>query len=81
LTDVMARDVSVAAIHVTLNRLSEKGWAEVRTSAPAPHEGGKPRKHYALSEHGATVLARQRAEHDALWTRAADHPLLDGEGR
>jgi DNA-binding PadR family transcriptional regulator len=74
------RDASVAAVHITLARLADKGWATVTTAPPAPHEGGKPRKRYALSSEGAAMLARQRAQLDALWERAARNPLLGGEG-
>lgn len=72
------RDVSVAAVHITLARLCEKGWAGCRTSDPSPGEGGKPRRRYRLVKDGAAVLRRQRAQLDRLWGRAADHPLFGG---
>ena len=78
-TEASGREVSVAAIHLTLNRVAEKGWARCRTTDPPPHEGGKPRRHYALASEGAAVVAQQRAEAEALWRRAAGHPLLGGE--
>ncbi len=70
------RDVSVAAAHITLNRLEEKGWARCRTSAPEAGRGGKPRRHYRLSPEGGRLLTRLRHQHDQLWDAAEDHPLL-----
>jgi PadR family transcriptional regulator PadR len=78
-TAATGRDVSVAAIHITLNRIHDKGWAKCRTTEPAPGEGGKPRRRYSLGPEGARVLAEQRAAFDRLWGRALDHPLLGGE--
>lgn len=72
------RDVSVAAVHITLGRLEEKGWATCRTSQPEPGRGGKPRRHYALSETGATVLTEIRRQLEGLWEAARAHPLIGG---
>jgi DNA-binding PadR family transcriptional regulator len=70
------RDVSVAAVHITLGRLEEKGWATCRTSQPEPGRGGKPRRHYALSEAGAAVLTEIRRQLDGLWEAAQANPLI-----
>lgn len=74
------RELSVAAVHITLQRLTDKGWARCRTAAPEAGVGGKPRRRYALAPEGARVLAEQRRQLDRLWGRAADHPLLGDEG-
>ena len=79
ITSTTAREVSVAAIHITLTRIHEKGWADCRTTEPAPGEGGKPRRRYSLAADGAAVLSKQRAQLERLWGRAAEHPLLGGE--
>ncbi len=70
------RDVSVAAVHITLGRLEEKGWATCRTSQPAPGRGGKHRRHYALSEAGAAALTEIRRQLDGLWEAAQANPLI-----
>lgn len=67
------RDVSVAAVHITLRRMEEKGWVEVRSTDPPPERGGKKRRHYRLSPAGADVLREQRADYDRLWGRARPH--------
>ena len=72
------RDLSVAAVHITLARLEDKGWAEVRTTPPEPGKGGKPRKFFTLSENGGRVLSRARARYEALWQGASGHPFVRG---
>jgi PadR family transcriptional regulator len=78
LTEMTRREVSVAAIHITLSRATEKGWVLCETSDPEPGQGGKPRKHYSLASSGAEVLSRQRSQLDRLWGQATRNPLLDG---
>ena len=79
LTQGTGRDVSVAAVHITLARLEEKGWAECRTSAPEAGRGGKPRRRYTLSKEGAALLVRLRRQSDQLWATARNNPLLRQE--
>ena len=76
LVDATGRDMSVAAAHITLTRLEEKGWAACRTSAPEPGRGGKPRRHYRLSPLGARLLVDLRQQLDQLWNAARGHPLM-----
>jgi len=81
LTKATGREVSVAAVHITLQRLHEKGWARCETVPPGPNEGGKPRRRYALAPEGARVLADLRHQFDRLWGAARTHPLVaDGDG-
>lgn len=79
LTSATGRDASVAAVHITLGRLAEKGWAERRTEEPAPGRGGKPRRRYRLAAEGARLMAEQKDRLDRLWDRAESHPLLADE--
>ncbi len=72
------RELSVAAVHITLARVEDKGWAVVRTAAPEPGVGGKPRKFFTLSQEGGRVLGRARAQYEALWQGAAGHPYVGG---
>ena len=76
LTDATGRDVSLAAVHITLQRLHDKGWVRCETTDPAPTEGGKPRRRYALGPEGARVLADLRSQLERLWGDASRHPLL-----
>ena len=78
ITSTAGRDVAIAAVHITLGRLEEKGWATSTTREPEPGVGGKPRRRYRISPEGAVVLSEQRRQQDRLWGRAASNPLLDG---
>ena len=80
-TSLTGREVSVAAVHITLGRLHEKGWATCVTRSPQPHEGGKPRRRYALAPAGAETLAELRAQTERLWSRALTNPLFGDAGR
>ena len=70
------RELSLAAIYITLDRLRRKGWVATRTQAPEPGRGGKPRKFYSLRHEGAQQIRELREQFDRLWGGAADHPLL-----
>lgn len=73
------REISLAAVYITLARLEDKGWAEVRTTPPEPGKGGKPRKFFRLSEGGGRILSRARAQYETLWRGAAGHPFIKGK--
>jgi len=79
IVDATGRDLSVAAVHITLARLEDKGWAEVRTAPPEPGVGGKPRKFFTLSEDGGRILRQARRQFEALWHGAAGHPFVGGK--
>jgi DNA-binding PadR family transcriptional regulator len=76
IVDATGRDLSIAAVYITLARLEDKGWAVVRTTPPEPGKGGKPRKFFKLSASGGRALSEARAQHDALWKGAVSHPFV-----
>ncbi len=76
LVEETEREVSLAAVYITLTRMNEKGWVGLRTELPAPDRGGRPRKFFSLSPAGADLLRGLRQQFDRLWHRAADHPYL-----
>ena len=78
ITSATDREVAIAAVHITLGRLEEKGWATSTTREPEPGVGGKPRRSYRISPAGAEMLAEQRRHQDRLWGRASSNPLLGG---
>jgi len=80
MVDATGREVSVAAVHITLGRLVDKGWAGVRSTPPEPDRGGHARKFYRLARPGAGLLVRLRRQHDRLWAAAEGHPLLAEDG-
>lgn len=78
LTAATGRDVAIAAVHITLDRIEQKGWASSETRAPEPGQGGRPRRRYQITDAGIETLRELRRQHDALWGRASGNPLLDG---
>lgn len=51
-----SRSVSVSAVHTTLDRLEEKGLIRSRLGDPAPHRGGKRKRHYEVQPAGVRAL-------------------------
>jgi DNA-binding PadR family transcriptional regulator len=76
LVDSTGRELSLAAVYITLARLEDKGWVAVRTEPPAAGQGGKPRKFFRLTDEGASILVGVREQSERLWKRAAGHPAL-----
>jgi DNA-binding PadR family transcriptional regulator len=81
IVDTTGREISLAAVYITLARLEDKGWAEVRTTPPERGKGGKPRKFFRLSEDGGRILTKARAHYEALWRGASEHPYVDSRAR
>ena len=50
------REVSVAAVHTTLDRLEHKGLARSRLGEPTPQRGGKRKRHYEVTPAGVRAL-------------------------
>jgi DNA-binding PadR family transcriptional regulator len=50
------RDVSVAAVHTTLERLELKGFTKSRLGQPTPQRGGKRKRHYEVTPAGVRAL-------------------------
>lgn len=75
LVESTGRELSLAAIYITLARLEDKGWVGVRTEPPVVGKGGKPRKFFRLIDEGASILVGMREQYERLWKRAA-HPAL-----
>jgi PadR family transcriptional regulator, regulatory protein PadR len=50
------RDVSVSAVHTTLERLEQKGLVKSRLGDPSPQRGGKRKRHYDVAALGMKAL-------------------------
>lgn len=66
------RDLAVASVHVTLNRLEVKRLVDTRM-APGPEGVGREVKHFALSRRGVAMLRESRTYWDRLWSAARLH--------
>ncbi len=52
------RDLSVAAVYVTLNRLEAKKMVVSYAGDPTPKRGGRRRRHYVMAVAGEHALGR-----------------------
>jgi PadR family transcriptional regulator PadR len=50
------REVSVSAVHTTLERLEQKGLVKSRLGEPSPQRGGKRKRHYEVAALGMRSL-------------------------
>jgi DNA-binding PadR family transcriptional regulator len=50
------REVSVSAVHTTLERLELKGLAHSRMGEPTPARGGKRKRHFEVTPAGVRAL-------------------------
>ena len=50
------RDVTLAAVYTTLNRLEEKGLLESRTGEPTPLRGGRRKRYFEVTIAGQRTL-------------------------
>jgi DNA-binding PadR family transcriptional regulator len=56
LIDRTGRDVSLAAVYKTLERLEDKGYVGSRIGEPTAERGGRRKKHYRLLAPGSRAL-------------------------
>lgn len=59
------REIAYGAVHVTLDRLKEKGFVSSRMGEPTAERGGRRKRFYELTGKGAAALARARARHES----------------
>jgi DNA-binding PadR family transcriptional regulator len=61
------REVSPAAVYVTLRRLERKGLVQSWMSDPTPERGGKPRMCVKVTKTGLSSLRASRHTIDRMW--------------
>jgi DNA-binding PadR family transcriptional regulator len=59
------REVSYGAVHVTLDRLVEKGYLTSVMGDPTPQRGGRRKRFYELTGKGALALSYTRQQYRA----------------
>ncbi len=62
-----SRPVSVGAIYATLDRLTAKGYVDVRPGPAEPERGGRPKRFLALKPAGIDALDATRHMLDRMW--------------
>ena len=60
------RPIRTAAVYIALRRLEEKGLVSSTMHAPGP-EGGRDRRHFAVTADGRERLREARATYLRLW--------------
>lgn len=61
------REISPAAVYVTLRRLEQKGLLSSSMSAPTPERGGKARRCVKVTAAGLESLRLSRQVLDRMW--------------
>ncbi len=61
------REVSMAAVYASLERLETKGMVEGRLSEPSPRRGGRAKKILRVSKAGVAAVREARAVMDRMW--------------
>ena len=72
--ELLGKPVSVGAVYVPLDRLTERGYLETTYSDPTPERGGRRKKYFKLTQDGLKILGETKALNDTLWKNV---PNLD----
>ena len=77
--DTTQRDVSLAAVYVTLSRLQDKGLVDARSELAGENRGGRPRKVFTVTATAVSELRKSRLVQQRLW-EGLDFDPLSAEG-
>jgi PadR family transcriptional regulator PadR len=61
------RDVAIGALYTSLERLERKGYLRSTMSDPTPQRGGRSRRYFTLTAHGAVALRESRKRMTRMW--------------
>jgi DNA-binding PadR family transcriptional regulator len=61
------RAVSMGAIYAALDRLEQKGYARSSAGEPSPMRGGKRKRLFTVTPHGAKTLMELRRIRERIW--------------
>jgi DNA-binding PadR family transcriptional regulator len=62
------RPVTLAAVYLALDRLSENGLVNWRLGEPTPERGGRAKKFYGVTANGLRAIRRTQRAFIALWS-------------
>ena len=65
--ETTGRRVQAGSLYITLERLEKKGLLTLRSGAPEPGRGGRPKRFASLTEAGKRALAAHRAALLRIW--------------
>ena len=61
------RDVAVARVYITLDRLERKGLVQSRLGEPTPERGGRAKTYFRITAKGLREVRRARQTLIKLW--------------
>ncbi len=62
------KTVAGAAVHIALRRLEQRSFLESSLRPRADAKGGRPRRHYAVTERGMLRLQDAKSAFENLWS-------------
>ena len=62
------REISQAAVYLTLKRLEDKGWIRGRIGDSSEPRGGRPKRFYSVTELGRSKLREARNQLLKMWS-------------
>ena len=65
--DRLDRPITIGAVYVTLERLTQKGWLRTRTGEPTPQRGGRAKRFYYITPTGVAALEDARQQLARMW--------------
>lgn len=75
ITQVTGREVALASLYVTLDRLSAKGSVVSELGDPSPERGGRAKRYFSLTPQGRREVREAQRVLTSLWR---DVPSLAG---
>jgi DNA-binding PadR family transcriptional regulator len=65
--DRLDRPITIGAVYVTLERLTQKGCLCTRTGEPTPQRGGRAKRFYLITPTGVAALEDARQQLARMW--------------
>ena len=78
LADITGKDVSMGAVHATLERLEEKGLVESGAGERPRKARGRPRRYFRVTDEGGAALEHTRGVRDRMWSHVDTRTLRPG---
>ncbi len=78
LAEVTGTDVSIGAVHATLERLVEKGMVESGSGTRPRSTPGRPRRYFRVTEAGTRALGHTWTVRDRMWKTVDIRGLRSG---
>lgn len=64
----LGRKVTLSAVHVTLYRLEDKGYAKSKVGGATSERGGRSKRIYTITNSGMAVLRSMKETRKEIWS-------------